>query len=178
MFKIEVDVKGTTHGHYWLNKHEDDFLQFLPNHFTRQYGEEITKDQLTVYKVEESKKDLLEGKIEQHKKNKIDCDSEAGKIKVCRHDEAQVAEGDFVRSSEFEQKKTEREEIFMLTSSPQTVADIPTVEHDFGDGAEPAVEIPIGHELAYSYETLELELVGVELSQWSYDKNGKFLGNE
>jgi len=177
MFKIEVDVNGTAHGHYWMNRHKDDFLQFLPSHFTSQYGELITKEELTVFKFDEANKDLLEGKLAQHTHNMVDC-STSDKIKICRHDGALVNEGDKLPLAHFEEMKAYREAIFSDSATPQIVAQPSTISHDFGDGAEDAIEIPVGHELAAAYTTLELELTGTALAAWPYDNEGKFLGND
>lgn len=176
MFKVEVDVIGTIHGHYVMNSHDEDFLQFMPKYFTGIYGEVITKDQLTVYKIDEDKMPLLEGKLK-NQNNSLDCDSELGKIKVCRHDDAKFLVDEYVPIDIFMGQKSQRESIFNNSSSPQTVSEPTTVQHDFGNGLEDAKQIPAGHELSAPYSTLELELVGTALNQWSYDESGKFLGN-
>jgi len=177
MFKIEVDVKGSIEGHYWLNRHEDDFIQFLPAQFTRQYGELITKDELTVYKFDESLKDLVEGKLEQHKNNGIFCEV-TSKIRVCRRDEAKFSADEYTPRANFDSVKAEREAIFSDAATSQTVSDLTTVAHDFGDGVEDAVQVPAAHELAAAFMSLELELEGTELvNSYPYDNEGKFLGN-
>ena len=178
MFKIEVNVNGTTHGHYWMNKHEDDFLQFLPNQFTLQYGELITKDEITAYKIDEGNFALFEGKIKQHENNGLDCDEGgAGVLRVCRKDEARLESDTYYPLEIFQKEKTEREEIFSSSKAPQVVADLATVSHDFGNGEEDAVLVPAGHELTLEHCSVELEIIGEALSRWPYDDSGKFLGN-
>jgi len=83
MFKIEVTkADSSVEGFYWMNKHADDFAQFLPSQLTRQLGELITKDNISIIKIDEASKDLLEGKCcMEH--CAIDC-SELGKIKVIK----------------------------------------------------------------------------------------------
>lgn len=177
MFKIEVNVNGTTHGHYWMNKHEDDFLQFLPNQFTLQYGELITKDEITAYKINEDQFALFEGKLQQHLKNDLDCDEGgAGVLRVCRKDLPRLNAG-FCPRDIFDSQKSEREADFANAVTPQTVTDLATVQHDFGEGLVDAVEVPEGHELTLMYCSIELELTGTALSGWPYDENGNFLGN-
>ena len=130
MFKIEVEVNGETFGHYWMNKHEDDFLQFIPAQFTATYGEVITKENLTVYKFPEQDKNLLEGKINQHEKNTLDC-SDSGKIKVCRHDSEFLTEN-WYNKEYIDDFKKRREEIFSNSSSPVTVPLPAESVFDFG----------------------------------------------
>ena len=178
MFKIEVDVNGQTFGHYWMNKHEDDFVQFLPKQFTSQYGELITKNELTIYKIDEDQFPLFEGKLKQHEKNGLDCDEGGpGVLRVCRKDEARLDSGSHYPREFFDQQKSERELIFSNSQNPQTVSDPGTIQHDFGNGLVDAVLIPDGHELTLEHCSIELSLTGTPLSAWPYDENGKFLGN-
>lgn len=186
MFKIEVNVNGVTHGHYWMNNHEDDFLKFLPKQFTAQYGELITKDEITAYKIDEANFSIFEGKLKQHKNNSLDCDEGgAGVLRVCRKDKARLEADTHYPLEFFEKKKAEREEIFSSSQAPQAVTDLNIVQYDFGRvdenevaiGPEDAVLVPAGHELTLEHCSVELEIMGEALSQWPYDDNGKFLGN-
>lgn len=179
MFKIEVTKADTSVvGYYWMNKHEDDFVQFLPSQFTRALGETITKDDIAVYKIAESSKDLLEGKISVHEKNCIDCSTETGKIKVCRKDSAKYSLDEYIRLAEFTDAKAAREAMFADSATPQTVTVPATEQYDFGDGLEDAVKLVVGNELISDYTTTELSLTGTALSPaYPYDVNGVFLGN-
>lgn len=175
MFKIEVNVQGTTHGHYWLNKHSDDFIQFLPAQFTRTYGTTITKDNITAYKIDELSKDTLDTKL-LIDGNELDC-SETGKIKVLRKHSAGASDEQYLTRSMFDMLKDEREQMTATSTAPQTVTDLTTIQHDFGSGPEDAVLVPTGHELTLNFESLELELIGTALAQYPYDENCNFLGN-
>ena len=187
MFKIEVNVLGKTHGHYWMNKHEDDFIRFLPKHFTRVYGEEITKDDLKIYLIEESKMDLLEGKINQSEFNELDF-SQDGKILLKRYHKAVYKDGEFVKLQSYLSTREDRENTARGSKNPQIITHYPTIKHDFGNGVEDAIKIIVGNELINDFNSTELELVGIEMkNSFPYKtvkktkKNPsgiKFLGNK
>ena len=179
MFKLEVEVNGETFGHYWMNKHEDDFLQFIPSQFTTEYGELITKDNITAYKIDENFKALFEGKLNQNSFNKVDCDSGgAGKLRICRHDKSRFNVGTFLSLDIFEEEKARREAIFSDSAVPQIVTSPDVIQYDFGDGVKDAIQLDSNNELVSDYSSVELELEGATLVKWPYDEEGKFLGNE
>ena len=183
MFKIEVDVNGTIHGHYFMNAHEDDFIQFLPKHFIRTYGEDITPDKIKCFKMDESKMSLLEGKIAQHEANEID-ESEAGKLKVCRVEKARFEVGQEVDLEDYDKVSLEREEKFKdakktkKKKAPKTTKIVSRIVDEVAVDVE-VVTVDATDDLAKDAVSLELELVGVEMeNHYPYDSKGKFLGNK
>lgn len=174
MFKIEVTKPSdsSVHGFYWMNKHQDDFAQFLPAQMTRELGEVITKDDIVIIKIDEAQKDVLEGKLSVHEKNTLDCVT-AGAIRVCRHSPAKGS--GIVPLAEFNALKAERESEMAGAVTPQTVTVPATIQHDFGSGAEDAIDLT-GNELESDALSLELELTGTAIA-WPYDVNGNFTGN-
>lgn len=175
MFKFEVNVNGTIYGRYWMNKHSDDFIQFLPAQFSREYGEVISKNEIAIYKIDEAIMPVFEAKMAKHEANELDA-SETGKLKIIRKDDARVAEGEYMTLEAFNKAKAKREEIFADAVSPQTVSVPATIQHDFGSGTEEdAVQIPAGHELASAYESLEFTATGT-LVPYPYDNDNNFIG--
>ena len=184
MFKYEVNINGKTHIEYGINKHADDFIQFLPAHFTRVMGERVLPEHITVYKFDEDDKDFYEGKkaISKHNEEIL----EAGNsLKVCRVDRAKFKVGDKVELSDYLEKSKEREEKFKdskdhkdkVVKAPKSKVE----SVDDGTGTmvdKDIVTIEVGDELAEDLVSTELELIGTPLIQWPYDSKGKFLGNK
>lgn len=173
MFKIEVDANGTIHHHYWMNKHEDDFLRFLPAQFTRMHGEEILPEHLTIYKIAEAKKDLLEGKMGQSEANELKY--KVGKILVCRCEVAHFKVGDKVPLDIYEELRLDRDKKFKGSKDQdklKTKKPASKLEDYQGKEVE-VVTIKATDDLAIDAESLELELEGVQLVKWPYKKNEK-----
>lgn len=182
MFKIEVNVNGVTKHHYWMNKHNDDFLQFLPVQFTREYGEEILPEHITAYKIEESKMALLEGKLKQNEGNALAY--EDGKILCKRLDKAKYKAGDKVRLEEYEAEAAKRDDKFKDAKDKEAVkVKAPNYKKENVVEGEETIEVDMvtidgSEDLAQDVESLELELVGVALKEWPYDSKGRFKGNK
>lgn len=179
MFKIEVDVNGQTYGHYFMNKHADDFAQFLPKMFMATYGEVIAKEAITIYKIDEASQPLLEGKLRQSVHNSLDR-SVSGQLVINRNIKAEFNNGDYLKLEDFYQAKGSRENAFSNSKNPQTVKKPTTIQHDFedGEGLVDAVKLTATNELVKDYSSEELVLTGTALARWPYDAKGNFLGNK
>lgn len=189
MFKIEINVNGVIHHRHWRNKHEDDFLQFLPKHFTRELGELITPEMITAYLIDETEANLLDGKNDQSEINDIYYVD--GKILVKRIEKAIYKVGDKVKLEEYEEMGLKRDGKFKdskekkdkKTKKPKTKKEDLAVGKD--ENGDDIIEVKVDvvtveatDDLANDIESVELELTGTKLKQWPYDKNGKFLGNK
>ena len=184
MFKYEVNFNGKVHIEYGINKHADDFIKFLPAHFTRVMGEEILPEHITIYKFDEKKKDLYEGKKAIHDANEEILEAGAS-LKILRVDKAKLKVGDKVELEIYLASAKEREEKFKdskdhkdkIVKAPKSK--IESVDDGTGTMVDKdIVTIEIGDELAEDLISTELELVGTPLVQWPYDNKGKFLGNK
>lgn len=182
MFKLEVSVNGEIKHHYWMNRHKDDFIQFLPRQFTAMYGEEILPEHLTIYMIDEDKQPLLEGKLKQHESNGLAY--ALGKIKVIRKDKAKYKVGDKVKLEDYQTEALLRDEKFEKAKEKHKVKDPKSKKEDWTnpDGSITSdvdvVTIDETESLALDMESLEMDLTGVQVSSYPYDKNGKFLGNK
>ena len=185
MFKIEVTIEGETHGHYWMNKHADDFIQFLPKQFSAMYGVLVKPEDIKVYKCPEEMKAITDSVFSVDKYNEFDF-NEAGKIKVVRKMKARFKVGDVVSKEEYESEAEDRERK-RRKSKKKAVRRKKVNRPNFkkkkkmrGEVEVDVEEVTIeeADELAQDEETVELEVTGTKLKQWPYDKNGRFLGNE
>lgn len=50
MWKLEIKKNQIYEGHVWGNNCQDDFLRFIPDHFTSKLLTEITPEHITAYK--------------------------------------------------------------------------------------------------------------------------------
>jgi len=177
MFKLEIDLGGgDIRHHYWMNKHADDFLEITRQQLSIHYGQTIASGDVTAYKIDEADQPVYEAKLAASRFNCLNCET-TGVIKVCRMDGAKYLANDYVKLADFNRAKEMREAIFNGAVTPQTVTVPSTVQHDFGEGNEDAVQLLAGHELLSAHSSDELTLTGTALSPaWPYDGE-TFLGN-
>ena len=180
MFKIEVNVEGETKNHYWMNAHKDDFLQFLPMHFTREYAVEITKNDIIAYKVDESKKPIMEALASVADNNMLL--DVAGTLRIEKRVAAKYTAGEIIPESAYDEAVAEVIKKFKKAkgTKPDFVGGKKPkkVKVGTGEDAVDSVEIAADDILANDVVSEELVLAGTPLVEWPYDTNGKFKGNK
>jgi len=176
-WKIEfTDKNAVLQNRFWRNGHDDDFLQFLLGRFDIPKENFKSGGDWTIFKLDVNLEDITK-LYYSNKHNVIDM-SVSGKISMRLKDVARYVEDDYVKLAEFTAAKAAREAIFVDAVTPQTVTVPATIQHDFGSGDEDAKQLPAGNELIAIHESIELEVTGTALTQWSYDDAGKFRGNK
>lgn len=182
MFKIEVDINGVKHHDYWMNKHKDDWIRFLPKNLTEIHGEEVTKEMISIYKIDESKKPILTGKENISDFNFMSFSD--GRIIIKRFDKAPFIVGEKVSLEDYLELKKKRDEKFKGSKDElkNKVKDPKVTKEDFLDeNGDPVlvdgkvvkvdmVLIDNLEDLSKDAESIELELVG-ELVAWPYKEN-------
>lgn len=203
MFKLEINVNGVIHHRHWRNKHSDDFLQFMPKFFSKEFGEIIRPEDIAAYLISELEGDILDGKDNQSELNGIYYIN--GKILIKRIQKALYKVGDKIRLEDYEKERLDRDDKFkdskekdkVKTKAPKSKKeDFISGKDDQGNDIIEAnidvVTVEATDDLAMDAESLEMELIGQKLKQWPYkenlskDKNGKlkfpngieFLGNK
>ena len=169
MFKIEfLDKNSIQQVEVYNNRVTDNWIQGLPARY------EVPKENFTIFKFNVVLEDAHTS-YRSNKKHSLDLLT-SGKVLMLRTDKAKYTLDEYVILSEYNNKVAERVAEF-ADLTPVNITSLTTIQHDFGNGAEDAVQIPAGHELLVAEVQTVIEYVGTQLTQWPYDVDGNFLGN-
>lgn len=179
MYKIEINVSGEVKHMHSTNKHEDDVIGAWPSLFTEKFGVEITKDDITIYKIDESKVSLINGLLNVNVDALVDVNT-VGEIKVKKVKKAKYVASQMVLETEYNKEVVDTEKSYKNAKTKPNFAGgkkPKKKKHDFGEGLKDAIEIAADDILANDIVSEELVLTGTPLNKWPYDEDGKFLGN-
>lgn len=182
MFRIDViNLLGENESHYWMNKKDDDFLQFLPKHFG------VPKENISVSIMGNDDDDsLITAYLNSHDLNEQAFSSD-NEIHVNRVFKGMFNDNDPLTPDDYEQQKLNYIDAMKgTTNAASRLPDMPTVSKPTGekdpDTNQPIFEdvviLPPGHKLITGETVNVKKFVGVPMSKWPYDENGKFLGNK
>jgi len=168
MFKIEfLDKNNQPSAEVYNNSPTDDWIQGLPARY------EVPKENFTIFKFDV---DLPEAHMlyRSNKLHELDLYT-SGIVKMYRKDLAPYVAGQILKLADYTNRVAERVSNF-TDLTPVSVTAPATVQYNFGDGDEDAVQIPQGHAMTSEEKQLVVTYTGTQLTEWPYDENGKFLG--
>jgi len=192
MFKFQLNVNGVAYNDYCQNKNSDSVTKYLMKYYTRVTGELITKEDIEVFMFDDAYIDLFEGRLKQSKYNQQAHEAH-GNLCIKRIVKAMYKAGDKVKLTDYEAEvvklkdkfKDAKEKDKLKEKAPkfkkEDVLDEngdPVLDVDGKKVQVDTVTVEAGDTLEMDQESIEMELVGTPLSRWSYDSNGKFIGNK